>query len=327
MSRQPFGSSLGEVIERHVTLKEALGRHYSGERRVLVHLDRFLAAEGWDLTAVSFAAWCRTFPHLKSGVRRYQMRAARNFTLYRRRTEPECFVPDVTQFPAEHQRLRPHILTEDDVVRVLAATAGLEPSNNSPLRKEVFRLAVVLLYTAGLRRRELIRLRLGDWDPVEQTLLIRTSKFYKSRILPLSKDAAGELLAYLATLGAHGVPLVPDTPLLWHRSARGCAYSGGGMGMAVRSLLRAAGVRTATGGVPRTHDLRHTFAVHALLRWYRAGGDVQAKLPFLSTFMGHVSIESTRYYLHFVEPLAQAASERFAARCAALVTPSPGAAS
>lgn len=326
MTPDPASSPIGPVMLRHVALRQALGRHYDGERRVLARLDRFLAVDGSDLTAVTFAAWCRTFSHLKSGVRRSRMRVARNLALYRRRSEPTCFVPDATQFPAEHQRVRPHIFTEDEVVRVLATANGLNPSNNSPLRREVLRLAIVLLYTTGLRRRELIRLRLDDWDPVARTLLIRTSKFYKSRIVPLSADASGELAAYLAVLGAHGVPLLSGTPLLWHRSASGRPYSGGGMGQAIRRLLRASGVRTAAGTVPRTHDFRHTFAVHALQRWYRTGGDVQARLPSLSTYMGHVSIESTRYYLHFVEPLAEAASARFADRCGALVdvAPTPG---
>lgn len=323
MNEKPFESSLGPVMLRHVALKQALGRHYDGSRRVLASLDRFLAAEGSELSTVTFAAWCRTFSHLRSGVRRHRMRVARNFTLYQRRTEPTCFVPDATQFPAEHQRIRPHIFTEPEVVRVLATAAELEPSSNSPLRRQVFRLAIVLLYTTGLRRRELVRLKLDDWDPVERTLLIRTSKFYKSRVVPLSAGTTRELLAYLAVLQAHGVALLADTPLLWHQSASGRAYSGGGMGAAIRSLLRAAGVRTIEGKVPRTHDFRHTFAVHALLRWYRVGGDVQAKLPFLSAFMGHVSIDSTRYYLHFVEPLAEAASKRFADHCGALVVVEP----
>ena len=319
MSHKIFESSLGPTMLRHVTLKEALGRHYDADARHLAHLDRFLAADGSDLTATTFAAWCRTFTHLKSGVRRARMHAARKLSLYRRRTDPSCFVPDATQFPAQHQRIRPHIFTEDEVVRVLKAAEGLEPSNNSPLHREVLRLAIVLLYTTGLRRRELIRLTLADWDPAERTLLVRTSKFFKSRLVPLSKDASSELISYLAILAGRGVPLVADAPLLSHRSARGRAYSGGGMGQALRRLFRAAGVHTDAGGTPRTHDLRHTFAVHALLRWYRAGDDVHAKLPHLATFMGHVSIDSTRYYLHFVQPLADAASKRFADHCGALV--------
>ena len=84
---------------------------------------------------------------------------------------------------------------------------------------------------------------------------------------------------------------------------------------------------TATGQLPRIHDIRHGFAVNALLRWYRQGLDVQTKLPLLATYMGHVSIVSTHYYLAFVEPLRAAASARFARHCGALIgprAPAPG---
>ena len=83
----------------------------------------------------------------------------------------------------------------------------------------------------------------------------------------------------------------------------------------MKHLFLAAGVRTATGRVPRVHDLRFTFAIHALLRWYRAGVDVQARLPALATFMGHSAVESTLYYLPFVDDLAQHASARFERHC------------
>ena len=111
-----------------------------------------------------------------------------------------------------------------------------------------------------------------------------------------------------------------DSPLLWHRSPHTAGgYSGGGLGGAMRALFRRAGVRTATGRPSRTHDFRHGFAVNALLRWYRAGVDVQTKLPFLAAYMGHVSIVSTAYYLQFVELLASAASARFADHCGTLI--------
>ena len=108
--------------------------------------------------------------------------------------------------------------------------------------------------------------------------------------------------------------------MLWHRH-RG--YTGGGFGCAMRALFRHTGIRASTGHVPRTHDFRHGFAVTALLSWYRAGVDVQTKLPFLAAYMGHVSIVSTAYYLHFVEPLAAAANARFADHCGAVVTTLP----
>ena len=89
----------------------------------------------------------------------------------------------------------------------------------------------------------------------------------------------------------------------------------------MRQLFRLAGVQTPEGRLPRTHDMRHAFAVNALLRWYRAGVDVQTKLPLLATYMGHVSIGSTQYYLPFGEDLAAASSARFAASCGDLVAP------
>jgi integrase len=78
----------------------------------------------------------------------------------------------------------------------------------------------------------------------------------------------------------------------------------------MRHLFRAADSRMPDGRFPRVHDLRHTFAVHALLRWYRDGVDVQAKLPALATVMGHVSIASTAYYLRFMPAVTKPGAER-----------------
>jgi integrase len=320
-----FTSALGPSITRYLALKEALGRAYAGERRVFEHVDRFLARQQRgtsDLTIDSFAQWSLTLQHLSSGVRRNRMRVVRNFCLYRRRTDPSCFVPDSVQFPPEHQRVRPHIFSEEEIVRVLSTVDGLRGITRSPVQREVFRLAIVLLFTAGLRRGELVRLTIGDYDSERKTLLIRASKFHKSRLVPLSMDAAHEVDAYLAIRRARRRPSAQGTPLLWSGYRDDGAYSGGGLGWGIRMLLRRTGIRTSGGSTPRVHDLRHSFAVNALLRWYRAGKDVQAKLPFLSAYMGHVSIVSTAYYLPFVEALANAASERFARHCGTLITAS-----
>ena len=88
-------------------------------------------------------------------------------------------------------------------------------------------------------------------------------------------------------------------------------YTGVGLGHGFRQLLATATIQRPAGRWPRIHDLRHTFAVHSLLRWYRAGVDVQTKLPLLATYMGHVSIASTAYYLPFIEPVRALASARF----------------
>ena len=315
-----FVSVLGPEIVRYLSLKRALGRRYAVEQDVFRHLDAFLFAADCDLTPEKFANWCHTRAHLTPTVRRNWMRIVRNFCLYRHRTEPSCFLPDPSQFPHPHQPMRPHIFTEEEITHLLRTVDQLEPTPGSPLRREVFRLAVVLLYTTGLRRGELVRLRVGDYDPYERTVLVRESKFHKSRILALSTGGSGELDAYLQKRRTRALPVSTETPLVWNRYGGGGAYTGAGFGQGMRDLFQAAGIRTRTGQLPRVHDFRHAFAVHALLRWYRSGANVQAKLPYLAAYMGHVSIVSTQYYLHFIDELAATASDRFEQHYGTLVT-------
>jgi integrase len=190
----------------------------------------------------------------------------------------------------------------------------------SPLCRETYRLAIVILYTAGLRRGEIVRLTVGDYDPGEHTLLIRESKFYKSRLLPISPDGFHEIDTYLRIRRDYRLPVLSEAPLLWNRYKGGNGYTGAGFAQRVQALFRVAGIRTPSGRLPRVHDLRHSFCVNALLRWYRSGVDVQAKLPYLAAYMGHVSIASTQYYLRFVNDLAAAASDRFAQHWGNLIT-------
>jgi integrase/recombinase XerD len=133
--------------------------------------------------------------------------------------------------------------------------------------------------------------------------------------MPLSTGGTREIDGYLALRRSRQIAISPENPLLWHHTRRCTAYTGAGLTNAIRPLLRALQIRTETGRLPRVHDFRHTFALEALLRWYRSGANVQAKLPLLATYMGHVSIASTEYYLKFVEPLGVSASERFARHC------------
>lgn len=281
-------------------------------------LDRFLAeSKAGDLTAETFAQWCQRQQHLSSGVLRNRMRIVRNFCLYRQRAQTDCFVPDLRLFPTPHQPVQPYIFTDADVARLLQTATTLKPAPRSPLRPEVFRLAVVLLYTTGLRRSELVRLSVGDYDPQARTLRVCESKFHKSRVLPLSLDTTREINAYLQARRRHKRSMSPTDPLVWN--GYGQSYTGSGIWQGIRKLLHLAEIRTLQGRLPRTHDLRHAFAVNALLRWYRMGVDVHAKLPLLATYMGHVSIASTEYYLPFIEPLAAAASARFNTCYGALV--------
>jgi integrase/recombinase XerD len=316
-------SCLSSSIDRYIKFKQALGRDFTRERRVLAHLSEFLnKASATNLTQTEFDDWCKTQLHLSSGLRRNRMQIVRNFLLYRRRTEPICFVPDDRLFPIRHQVVRPHIFSELEIARLLQATEKVPDSPRLVMRPLVLRLAVVLLYTTGLRRRELVRLTLDDYDQRERALLIRETKFHKSRYLPLSADASREIKAYLAARKEHRLPMLSDSPLFWSGRAAERSLSVDALRNGMRTLCRLADVRKSDGQLPRIHDYRHSFAVSALLRWYRSGVDVQAKLPLLATYMGHVSIVSTEYYLPFIPDLALAASDRFCGHYGMLIKPS-----
>lgn len=322
MSASVRPSTIHSVITRYLALKSALGRKYAIERRVLETLEAFLrttAKPVADLTGETFTAWARTLHALTPTVRRNRLRIVRNLCLYRRRTEPACFVPDRALFPVPHQPRAPYIFTSQEIGRLLRATAQLSAPPQCPLRPHVFRLAVVLLYTTGLRRGELLRLTLDDYAADEHLLLIRETKFHKSRWVPLSPTTTREVDGYLHARRRQHLPLAAGTPLLAHGVTAPRGYTGVGLGAGFRHLLLTSGIRTPDGRWPRIHDLRHAFAVHALLRWYHTGADVQAKLPLLATYLGHVSIVSTAYYLSFIEPLRALASARFAQHCGALV--------
>jgi len=309
-----FSSRLAPVFSRYVDLKRALGRRFDGPARTLQSLDRFLCdqiSKYLDLNAAAFQTWCQTNEHVTSGVRRVRMLEIRSFCLYRRRTEPQCFVPDPRSFPLYHQRLTPYIFSEDEVAKLLSAASSLDRNPASPLRPEVTRLAIVLLFTTGIRRGELLNLTLGDYNPRESTLHIRETKFYKSRLLPVNADIADEIENYLQVRARRRLPASADMPLIWNATRGGRGYTGTGLTYCVRPLLEQCGITTKAGKSPRIHDLRHSFAVNALLRWYRAGADVEAKLPLLATYLGHGSALSTHHYLHWIEPLRTAANERF----------------
>lgn len=303
------------AVLRYVRHHRALGNGYRHQSWTLGRLAHFLAERrSADLDAGAFEAWMKSLQHTTGRSRRRYALIARKFCLYRHRSEPDCFVPDPLYFPRSGPTIAPVILSPADIARVLATIEAWPPRSQVPLQQATFRIALILLYTAGLRLGELARLTLPDVDLGNQTLRIRESKFHKTRILPLSPSAVRELRAFLTVRLAPPWDISAHAPLLGdhHGSAHFRAYGTSGLGRGLRKFIRAAGVCDPHGRHPRIHDLRHSFAVQALLRWYRQGADVQAKLPQLSMYLGHVSIVSTAHYLHFIPEIAGAAHRRFA---------------
>jgi integrase/recombinase XerD len=318
-------SFLAEEITAYLRLHRSLGKLYATEESILHSLDAFLAKQypcTLELDGIMFSQWCDTLAHLTPTVRRQRMRIIRNFCLYRRRRHQRCFVPDILTFPVNHQRHIPYILSSAEVARLLCAAQQLPSVPNSPLRSQVIRLAILLLYTSGLRRGELLRLTLEDYDPSEATLFIHSTKFHKERLIPLSVTVDAELRTYLKQRQRRGLSMTESSPVIWNSigAPEGRAYTGTGLRGNWRLLCASLKIFNRKGVPPRIHDLRHSFAVNALLRWYKNGEDLMVKLPHLATYMGHVNVVSTQYYLSFVEPLRSAASARFERQYGNLLT-------
>ena len=184
-------------------------------------------------------------------------------------------------------------LSDESIRAILRRHAGLigarrvPASYANPLRAQTVHLALTLLFSCGLRRGELLRLRLRHFDSSEKVLHMEQTKFHKSRLVPLSHSVGRLLDRYLALRRRRCLPLHPDSPLIWShgRPASADGYCAEALTGNWHQLGLAAGVLDDKGRPPHLHDLRHSFAVAALHRWYRQGANVQAKFSHLATYL------------------------------------------
>ena len=195
--------------------------------------------------------------------------------------------------------------------QLLAAAGRLPDKPRGPARGPTYRMALALLYGLGLRIGEVSRLLVGDIDWERRVLLIRDSKFGKSRLIPFGPRLAAALREYLPVRGRHWGSGSGQEPLFTFDGRHPVSPN------SIRNtfhekLIPQLRLNVPPGvAPPRIHDLRHSFAVGVLLRWYRTGVDASARLHYLSTFLGHVNPAATAVYLTISADLLQEANRRF----------------
>lgn len=314
-----FRSHLAPALRLYLDNNHALGRRYRNEESVLRYWDNFIYRNYPNVLqvhALMFQQWCEQLTHLKTTVRRMHMRIVRGFLLFHSRSNPSTYLPDTRFFPRPVPYQAPRLVTPSEMANILATSKHLPPSDYNPLRAETVRLGLILLFCCGLRIGELLRLRLAHIDPDERVLRIEATKFHKDRLVPLSCSVFAELRTYLTARRQYGLPMALESFLMW--SGKGKAprdgYTQTGFGYCWHELCLSAGVLAPNRRPPRLHDLRHSFCVAALHRWYLAKQNPQAKLPLLTTYIGHASVSHTYHYLHLTPALGQSASEQFHSR-------------
>lgn len=204
-------------------------------------------------------------------------------------------------------KFRPFIFTKDQIVRILEKTKQLKPNHKFKLCPQASHMMLLLAYALGLRNGEVRRIRFSDVDMDQGTIRIEGTKFHKSRLLPFGPCVQKCLKSYISARRKIFLPIMLDDPLFitYRRKPLAEATLCGILKAVTKDMV------CKNSYSPRVHDLRHTFAVHRLLRWYREGIDVQSKLPLLSAFMGHTEISSTEVYLTITMDLLSEANDRF----------------
>lgn len=298
-------SALSEAADDYLRLRRSLGHDLAEAHRLLPRFVAYLDAIGASTVTVDAALTWAQQPDLgpSTNVWSQRMTIARGFARHMAGIDARTEIPPHGLIPSRQRWRPPFIYSPTDI----AALMDQARSIRWPLPAATHETVIGLLATTGMRIGEAIRLDRGDVDWTDGVLSVRESKFGKSRYVPVLACTLTALERYAQLRDRH-CPR-PATSSFFV-SIRGTRTSYPVVQELFRRLCHAAGVGATSATRPRIHDFRHTFAVRTLLEWYRAGEDVEARLPTLSTYLGHRDPRSTYWYLSAAPELLALAAGR-----------------
>jgi integrase/recombinase XerD len=304
-------SDLAERAEEYLRLRRALGHELDDAVRLLprfvAYLDSLDVSTITTEVALSWVQQLHSDPTSSVWLRR--MTVVRGFARHMSGIDPLTEVPPVGLVTFRQRWRPPFIYSSADVAALMNEVLKLVPT---PARAATFQTMIGLLSATGMRVGEVIRLGRSDVDWSDGVLVVRATKFKKSREVALDPSVVEALDAY-AKVRDETLPH-PKSPAFFV-STRGTPVIYTDFGNTFRRLLVASGVGASSPKRPRIHDFRHTFAVHTLVRWYRSGEDVAALLPRLSTYLGHIEPRYTYAYLSAAPELLELALDRLERTC------------
>ena len=311
-----MSENLGAAAERFLVHRRALGRKYISEEhelRLLVHFAECHGVRDLDqLTAASLETFLASRPRCRPRSFNHLLGVVRCFLDWAVIQERLAVSPLAVPRRRVTASRIPFIFDIVQARRLLAAAAALPDNSRAPQRGQTYRVIFALCYGLGLRAGEVCGLRLGDVDADRNVLVVRGGKFGKSRFVPHGPRIAELLHAQVERRRTAFPECLANAPLFTFDGRR-CIHPGTAS-QVFHSLVRTLRPAIPDGvSPPRLHDLRHSFAVGCLLRWYRDGSDPASKLNQLSTFMGHVDPTSTAVYLTITPGLLSQANRRFEA--------------
>jgi integrase len=295
-------SRLHEAVSQYLSLRRALGYKLERAGMLLPDFADFVKAQGGEHITTELAlCWACQPTSASSTWWAKRLGIVRRLAVHVRALDPRTEIP-ATLIPYRTQRRTPYLYSAADVRALMAECAALR----GPLGPTTYATLIGLLAATGMRVGEAIALDRSDFDERQALLVIRHSKFDKSREVPLHSTTVDALRAYACE--RQRIHRRPQSPSFF-LSSPGTRLRTQNVWATFAKLRRRAGLPSHPNP-PRIHDLRHSFAVATLLRWYRDGADVEAKLPLLSTYLGHVSPSTTYWYLTAHPELMQLAARR-----------------
>jgi len=309
MKKLPNGQ-FGDFIHQYLQLRRSLGFILRNAEYTLNKFDLYISQNFPDaktITKPMIVGYLQTGKHLHASTLYLRFMFLRQFCRFLFQLNQDTYVPEKRLIRRGSTVRLPHIYTTEEAMKLIKLARMLSPQGS--LRPHTYSTLLSLLWVSGLRIREALKLNLEDVDTDNAVLHIRESKFFKSRLVPLTPSSASALETYRIQRAEHGHDQRPHAPFFVNEQARRCSYSM--VGITFRALVRQLGIKTVQGYNPRLHDFRHTFATRYLNEVYQMGKDPNASLPLLATYLGHVNIAYTQVYLHPSSGLLTTAGQRF----------------
>lgn len=298
---------LRAALADYLRIRRALGYKLTKDEQALRNFVAFLQACGAERVTTELALDWATLPEnaLPASLAN-RLTMVRQFASYLQTIDPATEVPPSRLLRAGNRRATPYIYSDSEIAALIDAAATLR----YPLLVATYRALLGLLAVSGLRVGEAIRLDTSDVDWERGLLVVRDTKFGKTRLVPLHPTTIAALDDYLQRRGRLYPCPEPRTPAVFI-SAAGARLIYNCVNLTFLKLARTAGLRARSPTCrPRAHDLRHTMAVRTVLDAYHADADVHARLSVLSTYLGHVNPSNTYWYLSAAPELLALAGER-----------------